>query len=86
MYQSQSDCVIVIPLLLLKDAVDCVELGWDEWKFEDRHDEKILAAGHGEPKRMLHMSLLLSIANPLLSIESWWRDNRSPVVWLAFYL
>lgn len=68
LYQSQSDCVKVIPPLLLKNVVDCVELGWDEWKFEDGHDEKILAAGHIEPARMLRIS-------PLLSIESWWRDN-----------
>ena len=78
--------MIVIRLLLLKDAVDCVELGWDERNFENKHDEKILAAGHSEPSRMLHMSPSLSIANQLLSIESLWRDNRFPVVWLVFFL
>lgn len=68
MYKSQSDCVTVIPVLLLKNVADCVELGWDEREFEDEHDENILAAGNIEPARMLRMRLLLSI-------ESWWRDN-----------
>ena len=69
LHQSQSDCVIINPLLFLKNVADCVELGSDECKFEDGQDETHLAAGHIEPARMLRMS-------PLLSIESWWRDNR----------
>ena len=54
----------MIPLLLLKYAIDCVELGWDEWKLESGHDERFVAAGW-----MLRM-------RPLLSIGSWWRDNK----------
>ena len=71
LYEGQLDCVIVIPLQLLKNAVDCVELGWDEWEFECGHDERFVAAGYIEPTRMLRM-------RPLLSIRSWWQDKRFP--------
>ena len=60
-YESQSDSVIAIPVLLLIIVADCVALGWDEGKFEDGHDENILAAGNIGPARVLRMRPLLSI-------------------------
>ena len=63
------DCVIVTPLLLLENAVDCVELGWDGGEFECGHAERFVATGYIEPTRMLRV-------RPLLSIRSWWQDKR----------